>query len=90
MFDNSELFMADEDTDGFGYTCSKNGSLVVFALFWAKNCKTKSVCYPSLHDFYEKSCIYIESELIHHTPLHHAKYKMCKAYIDYYYQHSST
>jgi hypothetical protein len=56
---------------------------MVYVMYWAQNTETKSECFLNMEYLYEQSCLYVQSDLVDISPLHHAKHKMCKAFMQY-------
>jgi hypothetical protein len=85
MIENSTILLMNEDDDGYGYTILQHEmNSIINVMYWAKDTETKTVSFLDMKDFYEKSSVYIRSDLANINPLHRAKYKMCAAFINYF------
>ena len=83
MTDTRHIILVNEDDCGYGYTVSQDTDSMIYAMFWAKETETKLMSYLNLEILYEKSLVYVQSDLRNLSALHEAKYRMCIAFIDY-------
>lgn len=85
MIENSTILLMNEDDDGYGYTILQHETdSMINVMYWAHDTETKTLSYLDMKDFYEKSSVYIQSDLVDISPLHRAKHKMCAAFINYF------
>lgn len=81
-WEDSKIFLANEDEDGYGFVCSKEGTLV-YSKFWSKN-ESKLFSYLDKYSMYNTAIDFCSSQLIGYTELHKAQYRMFQHYIAWY------
>lgn len=87
-----ETIISQEDVGkDFGYLIERSPDKgEVFVTFWFferdddDEYQEKRCMYNSMNALYQDAKVFVESDLINHSPLHIAKYKMMTDYIKYY------
>ena len=79
---DGKIILVNEDDSGYGYVVSENErTSLVYIMYWARDNETKSVFFLNINRLLEHCLAYVQSDLVRKSPLHEAKYKMCKDFI---------
>ena len=80
FFEQSDVFLCNEDLDGYGYICSEHNGRI-FTYFWAKDMPGKKISYASHVAMHIAARRFELSMLTTLSPSHIALSRMFKAYL---------
>lgn len=79
----SNIFLADENDEGYGFLCSRHNN-IVYTMYWAPNNLCKKTSFHSIDTMYKDAQLFTQSMIKHYTPLHIALCNMFEAFIVWY------